>query len=142
MASFVVDLSRITKEYADRLDTIVRKVAFDLFGRVIMRSPVDTGRFRQNWQLGINQQPTGVLAGTDQGSVNQSGIGNSEAKERVGADLASAKGGDIIYLINNLSYAERLEEGYSPQATGGVVAVSVAEFEGIVNKIGGEIRKT
>ena len=140
MASFVVDLSRITKEYADRLDTIVRKVAFDLFGRVIMRSPVDTGRFRQNWQLGINQQPTGVLAGTDQGSVNQSGIGDSGAKDRVDADLASAKGGDIIYLINNQSYAERLEEGYSPQAAGGVVAVSVAEFQDIVNTVGGEIK--
>lgn len=141
MANFAIDLSNITEKYKVRLDVIVRKVSFDLFGNVIMRSPVDTGRFRQNWQVGINQQPSDVLEGTDKGSVNQSGVGDSRAKVKALGELKSAKGGDVIYLVNNLPYADRLEDGWSPQAAGGIVGVSVAEFKDIVEKIGGEVRE-
>lgn len=140
MADFAIDLSNISDKYKDRIDVIVQKISFDLFGRVIMRSPVDTGRFRNNWQLGINQIPTGEVAGTDKGAVNQVGLGASIAKSTMETNAAQLIGGDIAYLVNNLPYAERLEDGYSPQAAGGVVGVSVAEFQDIVEQVGGEIK--
>ena len=124
------------------MDILVQKVSFDLFSKVIMRSPVDTGRFRNNWQVGINQKPSGEVTGTDRGTVNQAGAGSSTAKSRAESETAKAKGGDTVYMVNNLPYAERLEDGWSPQAAGGIVGVSIAEFKGIVERVGGKLRKT
>lgn len=139
--SWKVDFTRIKKEYAGRIDTLVQKVSFDLFSKVIMRSPVDKGTFRNNWQVGINQKPSGVVTGKDPGAVNQTGAGSSKAKGKAEGITAKAKGGDVVHMVNNLPYAERIEDGYSPQAPGGVVGVSIAEFQSIVEKVGGKLMK-
>ncbi len=141
--SWKIDFTKINKKYAGRIDLLIQKSTFDLFSRVIMRSPVDTGRFRNNWQFGINQIPTGEVAGTDKGVVNQVGIGASSAKSTVAGSIGKVRGGDVVYLVNNLPYAERLEDNWSPQThNAGIVGVSVAEFQGIVDKVGGELSKT
>ena len=93
-------------------------------------------------EVGINQEPSGEITGEDPGTVNQTGTGSSKAKNRAETKTAKAKGGDVVFLINNLPYAERIEDGWSPQAAGGVVGVSIAEFQSIVEKVGGELIKT
>jgi len=45
----------------------------------------------------------------------------------------------VIYLTNNLPYAQRLEEGYSQQAPAGMVALTIQEFQAIANEIGLEL---
>lgn len=141
MAQFALDLSRLTGEYKERIDVVVKKIAFDMFSKVIMRSPVDTGRFRNNWQVGINQIPSGVIGGIDKGVVNKKGVGASKAKDSAGTEIVRVVGGDVIYLVNNLPYAERLEDGYSPQAEAGVMGVVVAEFNDSVDQMSREVNK-
>jgi len=114
-----------------KMDLAVRKIALELFSRVILRSPVDTGRFRGNWQVAIGSVPSGTLDLND--------ASGTATISKATAATAGVKGGDVIYLVNNLSYAQRLEDGYSGQAPNGFVALSIQEFQGIVRQIGAEL---
>ena len=114
-----------------KLDLAVRKISLELFSRVILRSPVDTGRFRANWQVAIGTMPNGTLDLTD--------ASGTATVSKATARSAGVKAGDVIYLANNLPYAQRLEDGYSGQAPAGMVGLTVQEFQSIAAKIGVEL---
>jgi len=104
---------------------VLRRSAIDVLGRVTLRSPVDTGRFRANWAVGINEVGVSTAAAsTDEGFGNAVGGGQQT--------IQSAKADDAVIISNNLPYAVRLEEGYSSQAPHGMVGITVAEWPGIV----------
>jgi hypothetical protein len=133
MGQFALQLAEFAKKAGANADLVVQKVAIDLLGRVVMRSPVDTGRFRANWAVTVGAPSAGTTEATD-----KSGAGAVEAGARV---LASFQVGPSIYITNNLPYGPRLEyEGWSKQAPAGMVRVSVAEFEGLIAKAIGEVR--
>jgi hypothetical protein len=90
--------------------------------QLIQMSPVDTGRFRNNWYLSIGYSPN-VATNT---GADKSG---SAALTRIANGLGSAKLGDLIWITNNLPYATRLEYGYSKQAPAGMVRISAARFQ-------------
>ena len=114
-----------------KLDLAVRKIALELFSRVILRSPVDTGRFRGNWQVAVGSVPSGTLELDDKTGT--------ATVAKVDAVAAGVGAGDIIYLVNNLPYAQRLEDGYSGQAPAGMVGLTVQEFQQIARQIGFEL---
>jgi hypothetical protein len=114
-----------------KLDEVPRKVVFEMFRRIVLKTPVDVGRARSNWQPSIGSPATGTIDAPDKS-------GNATiAKAK--AILAVANAGDTIYLSNNLPYIRRLEEGYSQQAPAGMVALTVQEFAAIVKQIGLEV---
>ena len=137
-------------EFADRVEawakksiantTFARKkIALEVFSRVVMRSPVGNvrlwkvprkgyvgGRFRANWQCTIGAPATGTVDSTDQNRAIRS-ISGALSK------LAEDKD-EQTNLTNNLAYSEVLEKGRSTQAPVGMVAVTVAEFGGIVEE--------
>lgn len=131
MADFGADVNRWVDKTTEKLDVAVRKIALEMFSRVILRSPVDTGRFRANWQVAIGAVPSGTIALTDKSG--QAAISNVQA---IALGLDS---GDIITLVNNLPYAQRLEEGYSAQAPAGMVALTVQQFQSVANQVGIEL---
>lgn len=131
MGQFANDLSAFEAKTSEKLDLAVRKIALELFSRVILKSPVDTGRFRANWQVAIGVLPNGTLELEDK--TGQATINAATAR------TAGVEAGDIIYLTNNLPYAQRLEGGYSLQAPAGMVSLSVQEFQAIANEIGLEL---
>lgn len=114
-----------------KLDDAVRKISMELFQRVILRSPVDTGRFRANWQVAIGTIPIGTLELTD--ATGQA------AMSRAQAAAMGLEAGDTITLVNNLPYGPRLEAGYSAQAPTGMVALTVQEFQSIARQVGLEL---
>lgn len=116
-----------------KLDLAVQKISLELFSRVILRSPVDTGRFRGNWQVAIGEIPDGTLDLYDE---SERGVATINAAAAVALNV---KAGDIIYLVNNLPYGPVLEGGSSDQAPQGMVALTVQEFQEIVNEIGMEL---
>ena len=93
-------------------------VALTAISRIDMRSPVDTGRFRRNWTLSIG----GMDAGTTEA------VGSNVAANNAKADAYPQDAFPVIYLQNNLPYAERLENGYSKQAPNGMVGITYAEL--------------
>ena len=115
----------------DKLSTAVRKISLELFSRVILKTPVDTGRARANWQVAIGSVPDGTLELTD--------ASGTATISKATAGTAGVKAGDVIYLINNLPYAQRLEDGYSGQAPAGMVGLTVQEFQRVVRQIGAEL---
>lgn len=131
--TFDVDIQRFVTKAKGNIDLVHRKVAIDLFRRVIMKSPVDLGTFKSNWQCAIGSIPSGVL-----NTVDKSGTATIA---RMSAVAATFKVGQVIYLVNNLAYARPLEYGHSKQAPGGMVRLSVAEFGAVIRKAASEVPK-
>jgi hypothetical protein len=114
--------------------------AFELFSRVIKASPVDTGRFRGNWDCTLNNPSEKVTDATDK--TGQDTLG------KIGAVIETAKGDDNIYLANNLPYARKIEfggftdkpetkktiGGFSKQAPAGMVGKTLAQADQLFEK--------
>jgi len=131
MAGFADQVRAWERKTERKMDLAVRKIALQMFTRIILKSPVDTGRFRGNWQIAIGSVPDGTLELDDK---------TGTATIAKGAAIAlGMNAGDIVYFANNLPYARRLEEGYSQQAPAGMVALTVQEFQSIVRQIGLEL---
>ena len=120
---FSIDLTRwgvsLEKEQAPNF---IRKIALELLKKVTMKSPVDTGRFRANWMVGIG----GADETTTENTVN-------DAMMRGSIVLTGYKTLKQIHISNNLPYAAALEHGHSQQAPLGVAEISVEEIEAHFN---------
>jgi hypothetical protein len=128
---FAEDIQAFAAKTERKMDLAVQKIAFELFSRVILKTPVDSGRARGNWQVAIGSVPDGVLE-----------IEDKTGSATISAAAATASGlraGDVIYLVNNLPYIQRLEDGYSGQAPAGMVGLTVQEFQQIADQIGFEL---
>ena len=124
--SFTSDLKKFQVKLSEANDELIQGVEIALFSAVIMDSPVDTGRFRANWQPSINNPDAGLLAEHD--PSGQATIG------KITTYVQGLSGGRITYLTNNLPYAQRLEYGYSGQAPQGMVRRNAARFQQLVDE--------
>ena len=112
---------------AGREDQLVRASALGLGAAIVQKSPVDTGRFRANWQYGAGQINFSTDAPEDK--TGSSSIG------KIAVGLQGWKRGETIYVTNSLPYAKRLEyDAWSKQATAGMVRISVMEFKANIKK--------
>lgn len=128
---FSIDLTRwgvsLEKEQAPKF---IRKIALDLLKKLTMKSPVDTGRFRANWMVGIG--------GADEATVDTEeklphGSPSPSAMARALGVVSEYKTLKQIHISNNLPYAAALEHGHSMQAPLGVAEISVEEIEAHFN---------
>lgn len=133
LGNFELDIQKFVDKAKGNIDLVIRKIALDLFRRVIMKSPVDTGRFKGNWQVAIGSIPAGVLAIDDKSG--------SATISKMTAAVLGLKAGQVIYLVNNLEYARPLEYGHSKQAPAGVVRTTLQEFPQVVAKAANEVPK-
>ena len=123
--SFVLDLSKFTDKAVANSEKVFRGSSISLFSNIIKRTPVKTGRLRGNWQTDINQPSVGTL------DRNGATPAISEAVSKVNKATLD----DSIFLVNNLPYANAIENGSSTtQAPEGMVKVSIAEFQREVDK--------
>lgn len=97
-----------------------RKVAIDALQRITIRTPVDTGFARGNWQVTIGASNDSVLE-------QQRGLDDVIAAAR--AQLAALPPYATIFIFNNADYIRFLEQGSSAQAPQGMVAVTLAEVD-------------
>ena len=122
--SFSADVSGFVERAARGLNKTVSEVESQVMALVILRSPVDTGRFRGNWQATHGAPATSEI---DRNGA-QAAISDMESV------VAALKGGRVTFLTNNLPYASRLEfDGWSSQAPEGMVRKTVAQFGQIVD---------
>lgn len=124
---FASDIEKWAELTKQDIETVVKKTAIDMFSSVIFLSPVDTGRFINNWRLSIGKvDPT----------VNLEAIGKSKDPiySRIQAEISGFKLGDVVYFSNNLPYAIPLEYGHSEQRPDGMVRQTVATFQKVVSK--------
>ncbi|MBX5175323.1 HK97 gp10 family phage protein [Rhizobium lentis] len=123
--NFGLDLRKFVDSIPEEMvKPVVQKFAMHALRGVVLKSPVDTGRFRGNWNVAVNRIDYSVTPETDRsgGSVIAKGM----------AVIGAAEPGQAIYISNNLPYAVVLENGHSKQAPAGVVALTFAELESMI----------
>jgi len=138
--SFESELKKFAEKTDARLNLAVRKIVFDVSSRLVLRSPVGDakywiskppgyvgGRFRGNWQYGLDNINSTVTDTVDSGGGATVG--------KIQAAVAAKAAGHIHYITNSLPYAIRLEDGWSKQAPKGMVKLTKEEFEPIVRAV-------
>ena len=51
MGTFALDISKFVKRAPDKAQQIVKKVCFDIYDNIKMRTPWDTGQARNGWMI-------------------------------------------------------------------------------------------
>lgn len=132
------DIERVRRKLNGNADKLMRTVMLTALTKIKDRTPVDTGRARNNWNVSVgspNWATTEATADT--------------ALARGAATIANMKFGETGYIVNGLPYIGKLEHGgygpgpktvggYSTQAPGGMVGITVAELKPWVEA---EVRK-
>lgn len=128
-----IPIDRVAEKMGASLDDACKRITFELFRRVVLKSPVGNpslwaspapegyvgGRFRANWNVSSNNPDLTTSESTDQSR------GNREAAKALNLPI-----GGIVYLSNGLPYGRRLEyEGWSSQAPAGMVRLSLTEVK-------------
>lgn len=121
MGKFAADIRKFAASANESMERTVRRAEIDIYSRIILRSPVDTGRFRGNWNVNTRT----ITQETDKSGTKTIGEGT--------AKILSQEGFRVTSFINNLPYAERLEYGHSKQAPQGMVRVTALELGSIVD---------
>lgn len=146
MGEFAIGVAKFAQRTKQDLRTVVKGIVVEAFSSVVLMTPVDKGRARANWQV----------------SVNVPASGTTEAVDPTGGEvLAKIKAldvqlGNTYFLTNNLPYAGTLEYGgypvpvkkgtyvkgvgyvikseggFSKQAPAGMVRVTMARIQTIV----------
>ena len=125
MTTFALNLAKQIEAANDKVESIVKVTMIELFNRVIQKSPVDTGRFRANWNCSIGSPNLSTSQ-----AIDPSGSGAiSKATSTV---VSYTLNGQSVFLTNNLPYADRLENGWSKQAPNGMVRLSMMEIQNSV----------
>lgn len=128
--SFSDDIKKFANKTEQAALFVFRGSSLGVFNKVIIRTPVDTGRLRGNWQAS--------LSGPLSGEVDSGGGAALNQASRV---TSGAKITDSIYMVNNLPYAGVIEDGSSKQAPLGMVKVTISEYQRIVAENARKVRK-
>lgn len=119
---FALGLEQLGQELTDDLmQQVTQKLALQALSGVVLKSPVDTGRFRGNWNVSVDLRDDTTTDATDKD-------GSATIAKGQGV-ITAIPPYRTIWLTNNLPYARRLETGWSQQAPAGMVALTLAELE-------------
>lgn len=118
LGDFAASLDKVARQVPQKANQIKRKVALQVLNGVVLRTPVDTGRAKGNWQATLEAPATVVLDRLDK--TGQATIAEGQTV------IGQAQPGQDIWITNNLPYIGRLERGHSKQAPAGMVAQTLA----------------
>lgn len=124
--SFAQQLQQFRDQTLDAMDEVFRRVMIEIGTTVIRLSPVDTGRFRGNWQFTVDAPASASLDNYDPD-------GHDTIAQLV-AEAQHLSYGQTAYLVNNLIYSIPLEYGHSGQAPAGMVRITLAGFQQMVDQ--------
>lgn len=119
---FELRLNTAVLETQENIEDAVQMIAMDTLRGVVLKSPVDTGRFRGNWIVSLNSP-----------SMEQTPATDASGSATMNKNMAAIEGYDVettsrIYIQNNLPYGNRLENGWSKQAPKGMVSLTLNEM--------------
>lgn len=124
LAAFARRIRAMGARIEDNSNEVVRRTALAINQAVVLATPVDTGRARANWQVGLDESIDEPTDDTDP-SGGETVSRNNQVIEQ------SAPGQDI-HLSNNLPYIEALNNGSSSQAPAGFVEEAIAAGAAVV----------
>ena len=139
MGTFALDLQRFATKTNEKSDLLVGSTVIRVSGELDRRSPVGDasywkhkppkgyvgGRFRGSWNLGVDAIPPNFE------TIDPTG---AETQGRIIATVPQQAAGKVYYLVNQVPYAQRIEEGWSRQAPQGLVELTAISWQRIVNE--------
>jgi hypothetical protein len=105
----------------------IKKTALAILTELAVQTPVDTGRARSNWMVGLGGPP-------DDGNFPPYAAGEKGSTARANATMTIETGkaamsdrqlGQAVYITNEVPYIEQLNNGSSAQAPAGFVQQAV-----------------
>ena len=136
--TFALDIRKFAEKAKANTDEVIAGTCLDLSRRVILRTPVDSGQARWNWQGSIGAPKVNELKGNDKGGF-----------KRIGqlVNVTDKASGNVFFLTNNMPHINKLEfggypansptgktsGGYSTQAPAGMVRITIREFNQVVS---------
>jgi hypothetical protein len=128
MGQFSLNIEKFVEKAKGNAEVVIKKIAYDIFTRVVFKTPVDTGAARANWLASVG---TFVGPKPNTGNVDPEATHTTlEIAKIVDTFTLQSKN---LYLANNLPYILPLENGHSKQAPSGMVALTLQEFPQVVN---------
>lgn len=124
--SFAESLAAFAEQTKEAIDDVFREVVIEIGTSVIRLSPVDTGRFKGNWLFTVG-------APSNQ-SIDTFDKAGHETIAALVAEVSKLEAGQVAYIVNNLVYGVPLEYGHSDQAPAGMVQITLARFQQIVEE--------
>ncbi len=119
---FRIDLERAMEEKKQEISDIVVTIGRAIVESLVDKSPVDTGRFRGNWNVSIGIPDTHTTRAVDPSGADTKARGYAKLEEyKLFEDFP------VIHFGNYLAYAGRLEDGHSKQAPSGVAGPTAVE---------------
>lgn len=122
LVRFKGDLKKLAEKLDINIGIVQRKITFDLFTKITLRTPVDTGRARAGWDVTVGE-PTAYVP-------PEGTYGDKPFPEGV-----QINGEQPSYVVNNLEYIEALEHGHSKQAPAGMVRISMLEVQAEIEDV-------
>lgn len=120
---FEADIIAFADSIGADYGTTLKAATLDLFGNLILRTPVDEGGARGGWTVGVNEVGT---APPDREVKRGQGIPTEELAKLSAIDQDPFA---LITIINVKPYIVELENGSSTQAPAGIVALAIADSE-------------
>lgn len=123
MSKFLRDIDQFTIDVQGLPLEVIKKVAFEMYIRVVKRTRYKTGRARGSWLLSVGSpgdSPDRLSSGPDSSEFGK---------------LYAWKGTNSIFLTSNLSYIRPLELGTDKFPGDHMLQRTVAEFKPLVEKM-------
>ena len=126
MGEFSFAVSRFASQTKEKEKLVIRRIAIEVFRRIIHGTPVDTGRAKGNWQCTTGSMASGTVEKLDKSGSATIAAMRAEVSGWTPKDDLPA------FITNNLPYIQRLNEGHSEQAPPHFIEQVVADYLGIV----------
>ncbi len=134
MADSVAQFNRVLKDFGERTvpDLLVqaqRKIALTGLSKLVLRTPVRTGRARGGWQCEILDRAGVARALRNIAAKHERLDKNGAATITAGAAIIEKSPPFCcITIVNNVGYILELERGHSGQAPNGMLALTFDEL--------------
>lgn len=126
----VAAFDKATKRFLNKMggdfEKKLRKIGLMVLRGTVLKTPVDTGLLRNNWQLDVGTMNSNILEGGSPEATTGEAVANLSKLQNNGI-------GQVIFIYNNVEYAVYIEFGtekIAPSAmlrdTLGEVAISLA----------------
>ncbi len=117
-----------------RTNYVKKMVAISGYSRLMVKSPVLTGRYRWGWNCSIGAIDYSVPDPAPKEYAKNHQVYYDVDGDRAIKSFVQVKLDENIFIANSLPYAEAIENGHSRQAPAGVARIVVEELKGDIIK--------
>lgn len=128
----LIGLGKIIEGARDYVQKTAEGFTVDLYDELVRRTPIDTGKARASWKIGVNEELAESPPYVGGVQIEQEFRKRNRylSQPRQGRALSSFVGGGVgkstnIVISSNVPYMARLNRGWSAQAPAGFIEACV-----------------